>query len=150
MQVSFERYLHAIALGVLSSFRVPIPQKLKRDAKPRMSFRSRIIRLMNKQTKSPPKATILTKEETRRQECCGYCENCTTIGLRLARLGSIGFSKRKTVPGKPMQKVLGPIRRIRYTQSTLHPASIREKKGPSLGKNTSQKSSSAKSLRYEI
>ena len=32
-----------------------------------------------------------------------------------------------------MQKVLGPIRRIRFTQSGLRQASIREKKGPSLG-----------------
>ena len=32
-----------------------------------------------------------------------------------------------------MQKVLGPIRRIRFTQSTLRQASIQEKKGPSLG-----------------
>ena len=36
--------------------------------------------------------------------------------------------------GNPMQQVLGPIRRIRFTQSTLRQASIREKKGPSLGK----------------
>ena len=50
----------------------------------------------------------------------------------------------------PMQKVLGPIRRVRFTQSTLRQASIRENNGPSLGKNTSQNSSSAKSLRYEI
>ena len=33
-----------------------------------------------------------------------------------------------------MQKVLGPIRRIRFSQSTLRQASIQEKKGPSLGK----------------
>ena len=33
--------------------------------------------------------------------------------------------------GNSMQKVLGPIRRIRFTQSTLRQASIREKKGPS-------------------
>ena len=32
-----------------------------------------------------------------------------------------------------MQRVLGPIRRIRFTQSTLRHASIREKEGPSLG-----------------
>ena len=32
-----------------------------------------------------------------------------------------------------MQKVLGPIRRIRITKSTLRQASIPEKKGPSLG-----------------
>ena len=34
----------------------------------------------------------------------------------------------------PMQKVLGSIRKVRFTQSTLRQASIREKKGPSLGK----------------
>ena len=33
-----------------------------------------------------------------------------------------------------MQKVLGSIRKVRFTQSTLRLASIREKKGPSLGK----------------
>ena len=49
-----------------------------------------------------------------------------------------------------MQKVLEPIRRMRLTKSMLRQASIREKKGPSLGKNKCQSSSSAKSLRYEI
>ena len=43
-----------------------------------------------------------------------------------------------------MPKVLGTIRRIRFTQSTLRSASIREKKVPSLGKihvkNTHQRS----------
>ena len=33
-----------------------------------------------------------------------------------------------------MQKVLEPIQRVRLTKSTLRHASIREKKGPSLGK----------------
>ena len=33
-----------------------------------------------------------------------------------------------------MQKVLGPIRRLQLTQSTLRQASIRESKGPSLNK----------------
>ena len=52
--------------------------------------------------------------------------------------------------GNPMQKVLGSIRRKRFTQSMLRQASIREKRGPSLGKITSQTSSSAKTLRFEI
>ena len=30
----------------------------------------------------------------------GNCENCTTIGLRVAKLGCVGFSKRQTVPVK--------------------------------------------------
>ena len=34
--------------------------------------------------------------------------------------------------GNLMPKVLGPIRRVRFTRSTLRQASIREKKGPSL------------------
>ena len=33
-----------------------------------------------------------------------------------------------------MQKVLEPIQRVRFTKSTLRQASIRDKKGPSLGK----------------
>ena len=36
--------------------------------------------------------------------------------------------------GTPMQKVLKAIRKVRFTKSTLRQASIREKKGPSLGK----------------
>ena len=39
----------------------------------------------------------------RQQECCGYCENCTTIGLRLARLESMSFSKNHS-PGETRWK----------------------------------------------
>ena len=35
--------------------------------------------------------------------------------------------------GNPRHKVLGSIRRVRFTKSTLRHASIRENKGPSLG-----------------
>ena len=72
------------------------------------------------------------RREKRRQECCGYCENCTAIGLRLAGLGCTGFSKTKTASEKPNQKVLGPIRKVRFTKSTLRQASLQEKKGPSV------------------
>ena len=34
----------------------------------------------------------------------------------------------------PMQKVLGSNRKVRFTQSSLRQASIREEKGPSVGK----------------
>ena len=44
-------------------------------------------------------------------------------------------SQRADIPGgNPMQKVLGTVRRVRFTQSTLRQASIQEKKRPSLGK----------------
>ena len=125
-------------------------RKTKRAVKPGISVCSRIIRLMNNQTKSQRKATASHTKKRRRRQKCSYWENCTTVRLCLARLRVIGFSKRQTRPGNPMQRVLGPIRRVRFTQSTLRPASIRENKGPSLGKITSQNSSSAKSLRNEI
>ena len=40
----------------------------------------------------------------------------------------------KQSQGNPMQKVLGSIRKVRFTQSTPRQASIRENQGPSLGK----------------
>ena len=83
--------------------------------------------------------------------CSGFwSQNAHGQQESVTRLGSIGFSNRKTAQGNPMHKVLGPIGRIRVTQSTLRQASIREKKGPSLVKNKCQSSSSANSLRHEI
>ena len=41
-------------------------------------------------------------------------------------------------------------RRARFTRAALRQANIRENKGASLEKNTSQNSSSAKSLRFQI
>ena len=75
--------------------------KQKRAAKPGINVCSRIMRLMNKQTKAEEWQLFPQKKRKRRQECCGYCEMCATIGLRLARLGSIGFSQRETASGKP-------------------------------------------------
>ena len=82
----------------------------------------------------------------RRQRCCSFHENCSIVGLCLAKRHTKGVK----YCGNPKQKVVGSIRRVRFTESTLRQAIIRENKGPSLGKNTSHKSSSAKPLRYEI
>ena len=76
----------------------------KRAVKSGISVCSHITRLMNNQTKAKERPLFTQKKRKRRQECGGYCENCATIELRLARLGSIGFSKRKTVRGKPDEK----------------------------------------------
>ena len=49
--------------------------------------------------------------------------------------GSTGFSKRRTVPVKPdAQTSWDRFEKVRFTQSTLRQASIRDNKGPSLGK----------------
>ena len=49
-----------------------------------------------------------------------------------------------------MQKVLVPIQWVRFIKSTLRHASLREKKGPSVGEINVLCSSSAKFLRCEM
>ena len=68
-------------------------------------------------------------------------KNAVAIVKIVTQLGCVSQDSEALVsqrgeqsPGNPMQKVSGPIRRKRITQSTLRQASIREKKGPSLGK----------------
>ena len=68
-------------------------------------------------------------------------KNAVAIVKTVPQLGCISqnsdalVSQRgKQARGNPMQKVLGSIRKVRFTQSTLRQASIREMKGPSLGK----------------
>ena len=104
---------------------------------------------MNNQIKSPKRATFPEKKRKRRQKCSGYCENCISVELCFARLGSLGFSKRQTGPEKPDAKSLG--KKPKSTVHSVYAASSKYqgKKGPSLGK-VQETSSSAKSLRYEI
>ena len=90
-------------------------QKQKRVIGRETSVCSRIARLMNK---SQRKATTSHKRrESDDKNAVAYCENCTTIGLRLARLGCVGFSKKQS-QRNPMQKVLGTFRKVRFTEST--------------------------------
>ena len=50
----------------------------------------------------------------RRQECCGYCEKCITIGLSITRFRCTRFSRQK-VSGKPDAESLGTT-----SKSTIH------------------------------
>ena len=56
------------------------------------------------------------------------------LGCVLRESEALASQETKEFRGNPMQKVLGPIRRIRFTQSALRQASIQDGKGPSLGK----------------
>ena len=56
---------------------------------------------------------------------------------------SVAISRKAT-------KVMGSLRGVRFTRAALRQANIRDNKGPSLSKNTSQKFSLAQSLRCEI
>ena len=90
------------------------------------------------------------RRESDDKSAVAVVQNSTTIGLRLARLGSIGFQKRKTTPEKHDAKSLGTD-----SKNTIHSVYATSSKYPGkertiAWKNTSQKSSLAKSLRYEI
>ena len=102
--------------------------------------------------KKPKKSDHFTKKKKRKrwQKCSGSCENCTTIRLRLARLGCVGISKRQTVPVKPDAKSLGT-----NSSSTVHSVYATSSKYPGKERtiawtSISQTASSVKSLRYEI
>ena len=135
VQMLFERYLHAIALWILASSRVPILTKQKQVAKPGTSVGSRIKRLTNNQAKSQRKGYYSHKWRE------GDDKNAVAIVKIVPQLGCVSqdseafvSKRRKQSRWNPMQGVSGQIRGIRFTQSTLRQASTREKKGPSLGK----------------
>ena len=90
VQILIERFLHAFALWKLASSRMSVLQN--RNG---LQSCSRFMRLTNNRTTSRKRATLLKKKKRKwRQECSGYGDNCTTIGLSLARHGCVGFSTR--------------------------------------------------------
>ena len=146
VQIQFGRYLHEDRLVSIGIFPIFHSKRTFRDVKQEISVCFRKVRLTNNSTKSWKKRQFPKKEEqTTTPNGSGNCENCISDGLCLARLGSIGFSKRKTSLGKPNAKNLGTDSKG-YDSLSLRYV----KQGQSLGKKTSQNSSSAKSLRYEI
>ena len=105
--------------------------------------------MTNNQIKNQKSYNSPNRKESKDKTCCRYCENCFTIGMCLARLGVMGFSKRRTVSGKPDTTSFG-INSTR-TVHTVYAASSKYpgKQRTIARKNASQKSSSAKSLRYK-
>ena len=110
--------------------------KQKRVAKPEKSVCSHIIRLMNSQTKSQRKALLFPHKRRENDD-----NNAAAIVKTVPRMGCVSqhselldSQRGKQARRNAMQKVLGSTRKVRFTQSTQRPASIREKKGPSLGR----------------
>ena len=128
----FEKVLarnRLVNIGILPSVN---STKEKRVAKPEISACSRIIRLMNNQIKNQKELQFSKRKRKRRQHAVAIVLYHNWVVSRSTRSHCI--LKEENSPGEtPMQKVLGPIRKVRFTQSTLRQASIREKKGPSLG-----------------
>ena len=79
---------------------------------------------MNNQTKSQKRANSQKRTES-------DDKNAVAIVKSVSKLGCV--SQDSDALENPMQKVLAPIQRVRFTKCTLRQASIREKKGPSFG-----------------
>ena len=93
----------------------------------------RIMRLMNNPTKA--KGYSSQKEEKSDDK------NAVAVAKIVPQLGCVSqdsdalvSQKMKNSPGETRCKVLGAIRKVLFAKSMLRQASIREKKGPSLGK----------------
>ena len=106
---------------------------------------------MNNEIKSQQRGTVPQEEEKAKKHVLllfwklyhNWVVSCKTQNhWNLKEAQSLGKHDAK--------KVLGPTRRVRFTQSTQRQASIRENEGPSLGKIKVSKYSPANSLHYEI
>ena len=102
-------------------------------------------RLTN-QTKSRKKQLPFpTRKGKPRQKCCSYfLKIVPQLGCVSQDSESLDSQRGGQSRRNPMQQVSGPLRRVRFTQSTLRQASIQENEGPSLGqvqvKNPQQRS----------
>ena len=124
--------------------------KQKRSANPGISVCSRIIRLMSNQTKSQRKAANSHRRESDDKSAVAIVKIVPQLGCVSQDSDALVSQRGTQFRGNPMQKVLGSIRKVRCTESTLRQKSIPEKKRTIAWKNTSHTSSSAKSVRHEI
>ena len=108
--------------------------KQKWSANPEISVCSRIIRLMSNQTKSQRKAANSHRRESDDKSAVAIVKIVPQLGCVSQDWDALVAQRGTQFRGNPMQKVLGSIRKVRFTQYTVIQVSIRENKGPSLGK----------------
>ena len=85
-----------------------------------------------------------TEQKKTKKEWCQKCSAFSESAMQDAeRPESAAISRKGT-------KILGPIRRVRFTKATQRHANIRESKRSMLKKKTKQTSSLTQSLRHEI
>ena len=92
-------------------------------------------RLMNNQIKGGRKATSHQKKrESEDKSSVALVQSLSQLGCILQDSDALDSQGTKEFRRNLMQKVLNAIQRVRFTKSTLRHASIRDKKGASLGK----------------
>ena len=93
-----------------------------------------ITRLMNNHIKGRRKATSLKEEKVKTKALWQLWKSVSQLGCASQDSDAVAPQGTKEFRWNPMQKVLNAIQRVRFTKSTLRNASIRDKKGSSLGK----------------
>ena len=86
---------------------------------------------MNNQKRKPKKSYFSKRRESDDNNAVAIVKSVSQFSCVSQDSDALVCRKSR---GSPMQKVLEPIQRERFTKSTLRQVSIREKKGPSLGK----------------
>ena len=120
-------------MWILASAWVAFFTKRKRRVKPVTNVCFRIMRLMNNQTKAKGYSSQKEEKATTKMRWLFRKLYHNWVASRKTRMRWF-LKDEKQSRGNPMQKVLGPIRKVLFAKSMLRQASIREKKGPSLGK----------------
>ena len=90
-------------------------------------------KVVEQPNKKPKKRYFTKRRESEDKNAVAIVKSVSQLGC-VAQDSDALVSQGGKSRGNPMQKVLEPIKRVRFTKSTLRPASIREKKGPSLGR----------------
>ena len=93
-----------------------------------------ITMLMNNQIKGRREATSQKEKKSEDKGAVAIVKSVSQLGCASEDSDALDSQGTKDFRGNPMQKVLNAIQRVRFTKSTLRHASIRDKKGPSLGK----------------
>ena len=84
--------------------------------------------------KRPKKGYFQKRRESHDKNAVAIVESVSQLGCVPRDSDALDFQGTKESQGNPMQKVLNAIQRVRLTESMVRHASIRDKKGPSLGK----------------
>ena len=122
--------------------------KQKRDVKPETSVDSRIMRLMHNQIKSREKSYFPKRRESDDKNAVAIVKSVSQLGC--VSQDSDALVSQGKVLGKPDAESLGT--NSKGTVHSVHATSCEcsGKERTIVGKNKCQRSSSAKSLRYEI
>ena len=95
------------------------------------------------------KSNIPKRRESDDKNAVAFVKSVSLLGCVSQHLDALVSQGRKS-RRNPMQNVLEPIQRVRFTEVYATSCEYPGKEMTIVGKNTSQSFSSAKSLRYEI